>query len=214
MGKRIAIYVIGLMITSFGIALIISSGVGAGPWDTVAVGLNMHLGLTIGLWSIIAQGLVVFVTWAIERKRIQFEAVVAIIIRSIFLDLWIYVVLRNIDFAAFWWGMSWLTLFLGILCVGIGIGIYIESRLPRTPLDGLMIALHNRFGWSLNISRMSIESSGAVIGFLLGGPVGLGTVVIAASLGRVVQLSNLWFKKIVTFYQERQQIRVEQVKEM
>jgi uncharacterized membrane protein YczE len=201
------------MITSFGIALIISSGVGAGPWDTVAVGLNLHLGLTIGLWSIIAQGLVVFVTWAIERKRIQFEAVMAIIVRSIFLDLWIYGVLRNFDFTAFW-GMSWLTLLLGILCVGIGIGIYIESRLPRTPLDGLMIALHNRFGWSLNISRMSIECSGAVIGFLLGGPVGLGTVVIATTLGRVVQFSNRQFKRILTLYQERQQIRVEQLKEM
>ncbi|WP_332695672.1 YczE/YyaS/YitT family protein [Halalkalibacter lacteus] len=213
MGKRIAIYIIGLMITSFGIALIISSGVGAGPWDTVAVGLNMHLGLTIGLWSIIAQGLVVFVTWAIERERIQYEAVVAIIIRSVFLDVWIYGVLRNVDFGAFL-GMSWLALSLGILCVGVGIGIYIESRLPRTPLDGLMIALHNRFGWSLNISRVSIECSGAIIGFLLGGPVGVGTVLIAATLGRVVQFSNLKFKKVLTTHHERQQIRVQQLKEM
>lgn len=197
MGKRIAIYLIGLSISSFGIALIILSQVGAGPWDAVAVGLNNHLGLTIGLWSIIAQAFVVFITWLVERKRFQYGSVLAIVLRSWFLDIWIYVILINVDFTSSV-ALQWFTLFLGVLSVGVGIGLYIEARLPRTPMDGLMIALHERFRWSLNVSRIGIELSGVIIALLLSGPVGLGTVIIALTLGRVVQFSNSKFKLLLT----------------
>ncbi|MFC0557626.1 YczE/YyaS/YitT family protein [Halalkalibacter alkalisediminis] len=196
MGKRIAIYLVGLSLTSFGIALIILSQIGAGPWDAVAVGLNTHLGLTIGLWSIIAQAMVVFITWLVERKRFQYGSVVAIVLRSWFLDIWIYVILKNVDFTSSE-TLQWFTLFIGVVTVGIGIGLYIEARLPRTPMDGLMIALHERFHWSLNVSRIGIELSGVIFALLLSGPVGLGTVIIAVTLGRVVQFSNSKFKSLI-----------------
>lgn len=189
MGKRIAIYLVGLSITSFGIALIVLSQIGAGPWDAVAVGLNSHLGLTIGLWSIIAQALVVFITWFIERKRFQYGSVVAIVLRSWFLDIWIYVILSNVDFTSSV-ALQWFTLLMGVVSAGIGIGIYIEAKLPRTPIDGLMMALHERFRWSLSVSRIGIELSGVMIALLLSGPVGFGTLLIAVTLGRIVQFVN------------------------
>ncbi|MDQ7864987.1 hypothetical protein RCO48_39505 [Peribacillus frigoritolerans] len=55
MKRRLTIYITGLAITALGIALIVRSIVGAGPWDSVAVGLKLHFGLTIGMWSIISQ---------------------------------------------------------------------------------------------------------------------------------------------------------------
>lgn len=75
------VYFTGLMITTFGIALIVHAEAGAGPWDAVAVGLKLHFGLTIGMWSIIAQGCVVIIT-AIECARFQVESIFAIILRS------------------------------------------------------------------------------------------------------------------------------------
>ena len=79
----------------------------------------------------------------------------------------------------------------------MGIGIYMEAQFPKTPIDGLMIAIGNRFGWSLNISRISIEACGVIIGFLLGGPVGFGTLVAALLLGKVIQISNYKIKRIL-----------------
>lgn len=68
MSKRIGIYLGGLALTALGIAIIILSLIGAGPWDTVAVGLNMHAGLTIGTWSIITQVIFTVITWIIEKR--------------------------------------------------------------------------------------------------------------------------------------------------
>ena len=107
MGKRIGIYLIGLAINALGIALIIYSAVGAGAWDTVAIGLNQSWGLTIGICTVIIQVFVVLVTGIIERKRLQYESIIAIAIRSIFLDAWIYLVFNHMDQAASW-EIQWL----------------------------------------------------------------------------------------------------------
>jgi uncharacterized protein len=196
MGKRIGIYLIGLAINALGIALIIFSTVGAGAWDTVAIGLNHSWGLTIGICTVITQVLVVLAIGIIERKRLQYESIIAIIIRSIFLDAWIYLVFNHIDLAASW-EIQWLYFIFGIISMGIGIGIYMEAHFPKSPIDGLMLAIHNRFKWSINTSRIVVELSGAVIGFILGGPVGLGTLIIALFVGKIIQMTNIKIKKII-----------------
>jgi uncharacterized protein len=196
MGKRIGVYLVGLAINALGIALIIFSTVGAGAWDTVAIGLNHRLGLTIGICSIITQVLVVLITGITERKRPQYESIIAIIIRSIFLDAWTYLVFNHIDGASSW-EIQWMIFIFGIISMGIGIGIYVEAHFPKSPVDGLMLALHNRFDWSINTSRIVVELSGAIFGFLLGGPVGFGTLIIALFVGRVIQMSNIKIKKIL-----------------
>ena len=196
MGKRIGIYLIGLAINALGIALIIFSTVGAGAWDTVAIGLNHSWGLTIGICTVITQVLVVLAISIIERKRLQYESIIAIIIRSIFLDAWIYLVFNHINLAASW-EIQWLYFMFGIISMGIGIGIYMEAHFPKSPIDGLMLAIHNRFKWSINTSRIVVELSGAVIGFILGGPVGLGTLIIALFVGKIIQMTNIKIKKII-----------------
>ena len=195
-GKRIGIYLVGLAINALGIALIIFSAVGAGAWDTVAIGLNHSLGLTIGICTVIIQVLVVLAIGIIERKRLQYESIIAIIIRSIFLDAWIYLVFNQMDQAGSW-EFQWLYFIVGIISMGIGIGIYVEAHFPKSPIDGLMLALHNRYKWSINTSRIVVELSGAVIGFLLGGPVGLGTVMIALFVGKIIQAANVKIKKVL-----------------
>ena len=196
MGKRIGIYLIGLAINALGIALIIFSTVGAGAWDTVAIGLNHSWGLTIGICTVIIQVFVVLVTGIIERKRLQYESIIAIAIRSIFLDAWIYLVFNHMDLVASW-EIQWLYFIFGIISMGIGIGIYMEAHFPKSPIDGLMLAIHNRFKWSINTSRIVVELSGAVIGFILGGPVGLGTLIIALFVGKIIQMTNIKIKKII-----------------
>ena len=196
MAKRIAIYLIGMSITSLGIALVVLSSAGAGPWDAVAAGLHKQLGLTIGMWSIISQGLVVILIAFIEKERLQYGAVIAIIIRSFFLDVWIYLLIRHVDLT-YSMVTQWSSFLIGIVLIGFGIGLYLEAKFPKTPIDGLMVALHHRFGWTLGGSRLLIEFTAAVMGFLLGGPVGLGTIMVALFLGKIVQFTNGKIKHIL-----------------
>ncbi|MBB6444347.1 YczE/YyaS/YitT family protein [Bacillus benzoevorans] len=196
MGKRIGIYLVGLALNALGIALIIFSAVGAGAWDTVAIGLNYTLGLTIGICTVMIQVLVVLVTAVIERKRPQYESIIAIVIRSIFLDAWIFLVFDQMTQPTAW-EIQWLYFIAGIISMGIGIGIYVEAHFPKSPIDGLMLAIHNRFNWTLNTSRIIVELSGAVIGYLLAGPVGLGTLIIALFVGKIIQATNSRVKKVI-----------------
>lgn len=196
MGKRISVYIIGLVLNALGIALIIHSAVGAGSWDAVAIGAQHYLGLTIGICSVIIQILVVFTTKMIERKRLQYGAIIAIAIRSMFLDAWTYLVFNHFSSPASW-EMQWLYFLLGTLSVGVGIGIYIEAHFPKSPIDGLMMAFHHRFHWSINFSRIVCEGAGVLFGLILGGPVGLGTIIIALGVGRVIQYVNTKVKRIL-----------------
>jgi uncharacterized membrane protein YczE len=197
MGTRMMIYILGLSITALGISLVILSQAGAGPWDVVAVGWNKHLGLTIGTWSMIAQAIVVLFTALIEKKRPQFESIIPIVVRSMILDVWIYLVFSNVTFSSPW-EKQWFVFALGILVTGFGIGIYLLAKLPNSPIDGLMIALSNRFGWGLNSSRILIEVAAVIIGYLLGGPVGFGTLIIALTIGKIIQISNEKMERVLT----------------
>jgi uncharacterized protein len=195
-GKRIGVYLVGLAINALGIALIIFSTVGAGSWDTVAIGLNHHWGLTIGTCSILIQVLVILTTGIVERKRLQYGSIIAIVIRSLFLDAWVYLVFNHLNLSSSF-QVQWLLFLVGMISIGVGIGIYVEAQFPKSPIDGLMLALHNRFDWSINVSRIVVELAGVLFGFLLGGPVGFGTLIIALFVGNIIQISNKKIKRVL-----------------
>lgn len=196
MGKRIGIYLVGLALNALGIALIIFSAVGAGAWDTAAIGLNHRLSLTIGTCTVIIQVLIVLLTAWIERKRPQYESMIAIVIRSMFLDAWMFFVFMPMT-PPVSWETQWFYFLAGIAAMGVGIGIYVEAHFPKAPIDGLMLAIQQRFRLTLNMSRIIVELSGAFIGFLLGGPVGLGTLMIALFVGKIIQATNNQVKKML-----------------
>jgi uncharacterized membrane protein YczE len=75
----------------------------------------------------------------------------------------------------------------GVLLIGLGSGLYLAADLGAGPRDGLMTGIHHRFGWSIRRARTSIELVVLVIGFLLGGTIGLGTILFAFGIGPVVQ---------------------------
>jgi len=195
--KRTSIYLIGIIITALGIALIIRSPFGTGPWDTVGVGMNQHFGWTIGTWTIITQGVLIFITAVIEKARPRMEAALVVVVRSWFLDIWFYFVLVHVSFPSTLLGQG-IVFIVGVICVGVGIGIYIEAKFPNSPIDELMVAISVRFKLRLNPARRILELTGMFIGFIISGPVGVGTVIIALVLGNIIQLSNRRMKQVLS----------------
>lgn len=204
MGKRILYYLTGLFIACLGVSFIIHSKAGAGPWDIVNMGLTEKLGFTLGTWMALSQAFFLLLNAVILKRRPEYESIITILIWGFVIDFWMEIVFKNLDLALAPAYIKWSVFILGVLLVGMGVGIYLTSNLPRMPYDGTMVALSNRFKIGLNLSRTILEGSAVVLGFIIGGTVGigLGTLVIFISIGHIIQFFNrvsvnLYNKKII-----------------
>lgn len=179
---RWAIYFIGLLIMSFGIVLTIKANVGCAPWDVLHIGLYRNFGLTIGTWSIIV-GLVVLTISALLLKQLpRIGAFLNMIFVGIFIDLYMmipYLQVPNTLIGKF------VMLLVGIVITGYGMGIYISANIGAGPRDSLMLALTELTGWKVQYIRIAMEAFVLFIGWILGGPVSIGTLIFCIMIGSV-----------------------------
>lgn len=206
MGKKLLFYFLGIMIACLGVTFIIKANIGAGPWDIVNVGLTEKIGFTLGTWVIISQALFLFINAILLNKRPEFESVITILIWGLAVDFWMKIVFENWDPVNYALLMKWGIFLLGITLIGMGVGIYLTSNLPKMPYDGTMVAISSKFNVSLNISRTILEGSAFILSFFVGGSIGigLGTVVILLVIGHIVQffhkLSFLVYNSKISFF--------------
>lgn len=178
-------FIAGLIILAFGISLTIKGQLlGIGPWDVLHVGLYLNLGLTIGSWSIIS-GLVIVLGTVIGTK--SFPKI----------GTWLNMILVGLFIDFFNWLLPDLTHYFGqtiffvagVLIMGLGVGIYVAPNMGAGPRDSVMILIVEKTGWTVKRVRTGIEILVAIIGWVLGGPIGFGTVFIAVSLGQIVHIT-------------------------
>jgi uncharacterized membrane protein YczE len=172
----------GLVTFAFGEALILKAGLGVIPWDVFQQGLVNHAGLTMGTWSIIV-GVTVLLLWIPLRQRPGIGTVSNAIVIGAVLDP----LLRAIPAPE---SLGWRTayLVLGILINGVATAAYIGARLGPGPRDGLMTGLVRVTGRSVRLVRTGLEVAVVLVGWALGGNLGLGTVLFAVSIGPVVHV--------------------------
>lgn len=166
----------GLALYGLGIALQVASGLGNDPWDVFHQGLSRRLGLSIGTWIIIA-GLLVMLLWIPLRQRPGLGTVSNALLVGVFADLFLHL-LPHPDGAA----PRWAYLLAAVLVGGFATGCYIGAGFGAGPRDGLMTGLAAR-GHSIRKVRTGIELTVLAIGWLLGGTVGVGTLVYAVCIG-------------------------------
>jgi len=179
--RRLPGLMLGLVVFGIGIAVMASSGLGLGPWEAFHQGISNRTGIALGTVSILVGIPVLALWWPIgERPGIGTLLNVATIGTATNLAL---PLLPRPAEPVFQLAMS----AAGVLLIGLGSGLYLAADLGPGPRDGLMTGLHHRFGWSIRRARTAIELSVLVIGFLLGGTIGLGTILFAFGIGPVVQ---------------------------
>ena len=179
---RWTFYLVGLLVAALGITMTIKGyRLGIGPWDVFHVGLYQNLGLTIGSWSIIS-GLVIVVGTAIALKRLpKIGTWLNMILLGVFIDIFNWLIP---DFETL--GAQIIIFVLGVVVMGYGMGIYISPNIGAGPRDSLMLVFVEKFGISIKKVRTIIEIVVACLGWLLGGPVGVGTVIIALLIGQFI----------------------------
>jgi len=187
----------GLLIFSLGITLCIKGhSLGISPWDVLHVGLNIHFGLTIGTWSIITGLFIVTGTALATKSWPQIGTWLNMVSIGVFIDIfnWMIPDVANL------YGQIILFV-LGVFIMGLGVGIYVSANVGAGPRDSLMLVLMKKTGWSLKRVRTILEVVVGLAGWALGGPVGIGTVIVALFLGQIVHitlpLSQKWLQKSI-----------------
>jgi uncharacterized membrane protein YczE len=172
--------VFGLFLFGAGSALQVQADLGLSPWEVLHQGIAVRTPLSIGIASI-GVSMAVLLLWIPLRQALGIGTIANAVLIGLFIDLVIFLVPTPEAIVT-----RWVLLLGGILLVGIGSGFYIGVHLGPGPRDGLMTGIARR-GPSLRVARTGVEGSALVIGWLLGGTVGIGTVLFSLTIGPIVQ---------------------------
>jgi uncharacterized membrane protein YczE len=177
--RKLAQLFLGLALYGVSLAFLLRAGLGLAPWDVLHQGIAERTGVSIGLVLVVVSFLVLL-AWIPLRQRPGFGTLANALLVGLFVDL----TLSVLDDAHAWLLRVGL-LVLGVLLNGLATALYLGASLGAGPRDGLMTGLVRRTGRSVRVVRTVLELSVLVVGFLLGGTVGVGTVVYALAIGPV-----------------------------
>ena len=179
--RRLPRLLVGLVLFGLGIALMAVAGLGLGPWEVFHQGIARRTGLELGTVSILL-GVPILAMWIPLGEPAGIGTVLNIVLIGVATNVAMGVLPVPHDQIT---QLAMMT--LGVVTIGIASGMYLATDLGAGPRDGLMTGVHRRFGWSIRRARTGLELTVLVAGFLMGGTVGLGTVVFALGIGPIVQ---------------------------
>lgn len=177
---RLARLLPGLVLFGIGIALMVDADIGLSPWQVLHQGISRRTGIPLGTVVIIV-GVIVLSLWIPLRERIGLGTLGNVIIIGVVLDIALW--LSPIDELALWQQVAMMV--SGVATIGVASALYIGAGLGPGPRDGLMTGLAKR-GYRIGLVRTAIEVTVLVIGWLLGGTVGIGTVTFALGVGPII----------------------------
>lgn len=181
--NRVGVLFFGLFIFGLGDSLLIQSTIGNAPWSVLAQGISNRLNITMG-WSTFAISTLVLLLWIPLKEKPGFGTLsnIAIIATAIQIGVSIFPEQSN-------FGIAVIYCVTGIAMVGLGSALYITCGLGPGPRDGLMTAIHKASGVRIGRVRLAIEGSVLIAGWLLGGTVGLGTLLFALFIGQSIAIA-------------------------
>jgi uncharacterized membrane protein YczE len=180
--KTIFYLMLGNWLYGTGEAILIKADIGQSPGTVLAQGIQNLTGDTIG-WTSFYISIGVMFLWIPLKNKVGIGTVLNIIFVSVAIDVMMPVFPSPDSYA-----VSVVMVIIGILVIGLGSAFYIPSNLGPGPRDGLMTGLHYRTGIPIGRVRFVIEAVFLLAGWLLGGSVGLGTVLVTVLVGEVVAI--------------------------
>ncbi len=168
---------VGLWLFGTGEGLLVVAGLGVSPWTVFAQGLSVQLSISIGLATFFTSA-VVLLFWVPLREKPGLGTIANAVIIALALQVTVWLVPAQTN----WWLALAIVLF-GIAIIGLGSGMYLTTNLGPGPRDGWMTGIHQRTGWPVVWVRLAIEVVALSLGWVLGGVVGLGTLLFAILIG-------------------------------
>ncbi len=179
--RRSTQLLIGLFLFGIGLAFLVRSTLGAAPWDVLTLGISQRVSLTFGTISVIIS-FVVLLIWIPLRQKPGVGTVANALLVGPSADIGLYLIPET---ETLWVRVAYMLTGIGL--VGFATGLYIGSRFGPGPRDGLMTGLHRVTGRPIWVVRTVIEATVVLLGWLLGGTVGIGTIAFALLIGPICQ---------------------------
>lgn len=183
-GLRLLRLVWGLFVYAVGIVLTVHANLGVAPWDVFHQGVSRQLGITFGVASIVVS-LAIIITAALLKERVGFGTFCNMLLIGVFVDVlmlnqWIPIA------QSFATGLA--MMLAGLFVIALASYFYMGAGYGAGPRDSLMVVLARRTGQPIGLCRAIIEGLALLCGWILGGHVGIGTVISALGIGFAVQI--------------------------
>jgi uncharacterized membrane protein YczE len=174
---------LGLFLYALGIAITMKANIGYAPWEVFHAGISNAVGISIGTVSIIT-GFCIVILAVLLGEKFGLGTILNMILIGVFLDLILGI--KGLPLASgYFSGVG--MMILGLYIIALGSYFYIGSGFGAGPRDSLMVALKRKTGLPIGLCRGMIEVSAVLIGWILGGLVGVGTIISALAIGFCVQ---------------------------
>jgi hypothetical protein len=186
---------VGVLIFSYGISIAIKvQHVGIHPWDVLNVALFEKVGLSIGSWAIIISVLLIVVSWVLDKSYIKLGTFFNAVLVGAFVDFFLW--LDILPQATQGW-MDYFIVFIGIIVMGLGGGVYNAAGVGSGPRDGFMLSISDKLGASIGKIRIIVETLVLGIGWILGGPVFIVTFLFTFIQSPIFQYTFHAFRRLI-----------------
>ncbi|MBF8982909.1 membrane protein [Lutibacter sp. B2] len=191
---RVIVFVLGIFVLALGAATVITGRLGVATWDVLHIGLANLTNLSVGRWVQIVGIVMVLMTCIFEKERPAIGSVLNILLVGFFLNR-----ILDLNLIPSFKGVTSqiIVLIVGIVLMGIGSGMYVASKVGAGPRDGMTLFIAKRFSISVRLSRTLLEITALTTGWLIGGPVAIGTFISVPLIGPVMQTSlKFWTRQL------------------
>ncbi|WP_418063651.1 YczE/YyaS/YitT family protein [Pimelobacter simplex] len=185
--RRLVQLYVGLWLYGVSLALMVLGDIGLAPWDVLHSGVIRHVPITLGQ-AVVVFSFIVLLLWIPLREKPGLGTISNALVVGVAADVTLGMFDAPDAMAA-----RIALMVGGIVLCGLATALYIGAQLGRGPRDGLMTGLARRTGLSIRLVRTGIEVTVVVLGLLLGGTLGLGTVAYALTIGPIAQWMMPWF---------------------
>ena len=183
--------ILGLILFGLGETLLIAANAGVSPWTVLAQGISIKTGYSVGVTTFIVS-ICVLCLWIPLKQKPGIGTILNTIIISIVLDVSLPYLPTPESFF-----FQILQVFIGVIIVGLGSGLYLIANLGPGSRDGLMTGLQKTTNLPIAFIRTIIEISAVVSGWYLGGLVGIGTIVFALGIGPAVSVGLFFVSRCI-----------------
>ncbi|TQR31392.1 YczE/YyaS/YitT family protein [Brevibacillus brevis] len=179
------LFIVGLLILALGINMMTTiTSFGLSPYDSLFIALHQNFGISIGFWMFAINLTFVIIVLFMDRSYISVGAILVMVLISVFVDL-----IGSIDglMAAIRSLPPLLTMALGNICIGSGIGLYVCTQVCTAPQEAFVLVMSKRLKWTFRRTEILLACMFLSASFLLDGPIYYGTVVLSFTTGYIIQ---------------------------
>lgn len=196
--KKTVFYIVGILFITFGVSMTYEGqALGVGAFDALNMGLSEATGRSVGFWVNVCGVILLTVDAIIRRGMPNFMAVIPMVMIGTLIDFWMINVMPL--FQPSQTVGELFAIVFGMTCIAFGLSLYLQPKFAPAPIDVILVTVSETFKLSFGVTKTIIEGTILVFAFLVGGPIGIGTVIITLCIGPILQF---FYPKVENLYRK------------